>query len=75
MKTYLVAALLVALAGASAASAQWVQVTIPGTPRTADGKHNLTAPTPRTLDGKPDLTGIWTTVDNRWLMNLAADGV
>jgi hypothetical protein len=31
----------------------------PGTPRTADGKPNLTAPAPRALDGKPDLSGVW----------------
>jgi len=32
-------------------------VPIPGTPRTADGKPDLTAPTPRTAAGTPDLTG------------------
>jgi hypothetical protein len=43
--------------GASLA-AQWVNQPVPGTPRTADGKANLTAPAPR-LNGKPDLTGTW----------------
>jgi hypothetical protein len=40
-------------------SAQWPTYRSPKTPRTADGKPNLTAPTPRTADGKPDLTGVW----------------
>ena len=41
------------------ASAQWLNYPTPGTPRTADGKPNLSAPTPRTADGKPDLSGVW----------------
>lgn len=43
----------------SAAGAQWFHVTVPGTPRTPDGKPNLNAPTPRLADGHPDLSGIW----------------
>jgi len=39
----------------ASASAQWITVKLPRTPRTADGKPNLTAPAPRTADGKPDL--------------------
>jgi hypothetical protein len=39
--------------------AQWIKLTTPGLPRTADGKPNLTAPAPRTTDGKPDLSGLW----------------
>src|SRR5213594_2931165 len=39
--------------------AQWIKVPLPGTPRTKDGKPNLTAPAPRALDGHPDLSGIW----------------
>ena len=42
-----------------AVSAQWVKYPTPGTPRTADGKPNLTAPTPRAPNGKPDLSGVW----------------
>jgi hypothetical protein len=38
--------------------AQWTHVTIPGIPRTPDGKPNLGASAPRT-SGKPDLSGIW----------------
>ncbi len=41
------------------ANAQWLNFPTPGTPRTKDGKPNLTAPTPRALDGKPDLSGVW----------------
>lgn len=48
---------------AGSASAQWITIKLPRTPRTADGKPNLTAPAPRTADGKPDLSGIWRRVD------------
>lgn len=40
-------------------SAQWLNITTAGVPRTEDGKPNLTAPTPKAPDGKPDLSGIW----------------
>src|SRR5260370_37667563 len=40
-------------------AAQWLNYPTPGTPRTADGKPNLSAPTPRTAGGKPDLSGVW----------------
>src|SRR5437868_12816232 len=39
-------------------NAQWAQYRDPATPRTRDGKPNMSAPAPR-LNGKPDLTGIW----------------
>ena len=39
--------------------AQWVNVPRAGTPRTPEGKPDLTAPVPRMPDGKPDLSGIW----------------
>jgi hypothetical protein len=42
-----------------AAQAQWLNYPAKGTPRTRDGKVNLTAPAPRALDGKPDLSGVW----------------
>src|SRR5580692_5891431 len=41
------------------AQAQWLNFPTPGTPRTRDGKPDLTARTPRTADGKPDLSGVW----------------
>jgi len=44
---------------AAGVHAQWLNFPTPGTPRTADGKPNLTAAAPRGLDGKPDLSGVW----------------
>jgi hypothetical protein len=41
------------------AFAQWLNYSVPGTPRTRDGKPNLSAPAPRALNGKPDLSGVW----------------
>ena len=38
--------------------AQWLNYPEAGTPRTKDGKPNLTAPAPR-MNGKPDLSGVW----------------
>src|ERR1700730_8347277 len=52
---------LVALISSSAsngANAQWLNYPTPRSPRTPDGKTNLTAPAPR-VNGKPDLSGIW----------------
>jgi hypothetical protein len=52
--------LLVLLAFLSiGAHAQWLNFPTPGTPRTPDGKPDLTALVPRTADGKPDLSGVW----------------
>jgi hypothetical protein len=42
----------------TSAHAQWLNHPTPGTPRTKDGKPNLSAKTPR-LAGKPDLSGVW----------------
>jgi len=55
--------------------AQWVKLPLPGTPRTGDGKPDLTAPARRTPDGKPDLSGIWTANSGKYLGNLAGEGV
>ena len=54
------AAVILAVGAASAASAQWVHYPTPGIPRKADGKLDMSAPTPRTADGKPDFSGVWT---------------
>jgi len=49
----------VLFAGALAcAHAQWLNHPDPRTPRTKEGKPNLTAPAPR-LNGHPDLSGLW----------------
>ena len=39
--------------------AQWLNHPTPGTPRTRDGKPDLSARAPRAPNGKPDLSGIW----------------
>src|SRR5260370_39077170 len=43
------------------ARGQWLNYPAPGTPRTRDGKPNLSAPVPRASNGKPDLSGVWRT--------------
>jgi hypothetical protein len=43
------------------AGAQWLNYPAPGTPRTRDGKPNLSAKAPRASNGKPDLSGVWQT--------------
>ena len=52
--------------------AQWLGYRIPGVPRTADGKVNLSAPTPKASDGKPDLSGFWES-DGTYFYDLAKD--
>src|SRR5437764_10489624 len=69
------ATFLVALVLVLPLSAQWLHYPTPGTPRTKDGKPNLSAPAPRSRDGKPDLTGIWQATTGKYLDNLAADGI
>ena len=50
--------LIALLAAAISIDAQWASYPDPSTPRTRDGKPNLTAAAPRT-NGKPDLSGVW----------------
>jgi hypothetical protein len=57
MRTGVRAILLLAGVG-FASHAQWLNYPDSRTPRTKDGKPNLTAAAPR-LNGKPDLTGVW----------------
>src|SRR3989442_15030579 len=57
------------------ASAQWLNYPNPRTPRTADGKPDLTAPAPKLADGTPDFSGIWRRPDTKYLVNLGADGI
>jgi hypothetical protein len=49
---------LLAILG-NGAYAQWLNYPAPGTPRTRDGKPNLTARAPRASNGKPDMSGVW----------------
>ena len=58
----LVTNVFLALGLAATAQAQWISLPLPDTPRTKDGKPNLTAPAPRAADGHPDLSGIWISV-------------
>ena len=67
-------ALAVSGALAGTAQAQWLELPLPGTPRTPDGKANLNAPAPRTADGKPDLSGIWRAETNKYNANLVPAG-
>jgi hypothetical protein len=52
---------------------QWINFPKHGTPRTKDGKPDLSAPTPKYPDGRPDLSGIWLSADPGYLDNLAKD--
>ena len=53
------AIVLLFLALAVPARAQWSDVPATTVPKNADGSPNLNAPAPRTADGKPDLSGVW----------------
>jgi hypothetical protein len=77
-------ALVCILTLSTVVSAQWIRYPDPRTPRTADGKPNLTAPAPHGADGKPDLSGIWEVeadtvmptdgrIRSKYMYNIAAD--
>ena len=51
--------LMVCTSAAPCVHGQWLHLRLPETPRTLDGKPNLSAPAPRASNGKPDLSGIW----------------
>ncbi len=72
MRVYMRAFLLSSILAVPAA-AQWLNFPDAGTPRTADGKPNLSAPSPKTPDGKPELSGIWLADDITHFFDLAAD--
>src|SRR6516164_10045497 len=54
-----ISTVFVLLSACISLSAQWLNYSTPGIPRTTDGKPNLSAPAPRTAGGKPDLSGLW----------------
>jgi hypothetical protein len=70
-----IGAAVMVLMSAAGLSAQWIRLTLPEIPRTADGKPDLAAPAPKTSEGKPDLTGIWVVASGKYLANIAVDGV
>lgn len=55
---FAISAIILALVSAPVA-AQWLTHPDTATPRTKDGRPNLSAPAPRASDGKPDLSGVW----------------
>jgi hypothetical protein len=59
MRTHPICILITLAAAAACAHGQWLNHRAAGTPRTADGKPNLSAKAPRGADGKPDFSGIW----------------
>jgi hypothetical protein len=70
--------ILLMLAGAWASvQAQWLNYPTPGTPRTKDGRPNLSARVPRVNNGKPDLSGIWEAepAPREELLRILPDGV
>jgi len=52
---------------------QWISLSLPNTPRTPDGKPNLSAPSPKASNGKPDFSGIWRVAESKYLFNITVD--
>lgn len=71
MKSGVFAAILV-FGLSTVASAQWINIKTPGTPRKPDGTADLSAPAPKTHDGKPDIRGVWKP-SPPYIGNLASD--
>jgi hypothetical protein len=69
--TALVAAGALTLSGAIA-DAQWITLTTPNIPRTADGKPDMKAPAPQ-LSGKSDLSGLWRFDSDPYTNNVTVD--
>ncbi|MBV9745682.1 MAG: hypothetical protein JO099_18115, partial [Acidobacteriia bacterium] len=53
--------------------AQWLNLSTPAIPRTADGKPNLTAPAPHTAEGKPDFSGLWRRGPSPYFLDVIQD--
>ncbi len=51
--------ILLLLASAAPAAAQWLTLPTPNVPRLEDGTVDLSAPVPLTAAGHPDLSGLW----------------
>jgi hypothetical protein len=62
-----------ALAFIAALLGQWISLSLPNTPRTPDGKPNLSAPAPKAPNGKPDFSGIWRVAASKYLFNITVD--
>src|SRR5215472_10609935 len=72
---YVLVVSMLILVVTGAARAQWLETPHPGTPLRPDGKPDLSGPVPKTPEGKPDLSGIWHAESNRFVRNLAGEGV
>ncbi len=52
-------AIMLLLASATPAAAQWLTLPTPNVPRLEDGTLDQSAPVPRAATGRPDLSGLW----------------